>query len=193
MNCPSCNTPLRPGASFCPGCGNPVRREYRCPECNAPLVPGDAFCSNCGAAILSNSEPSFSPSQYKEPSQQNLKSVPPSYDEQARPPHQLQQKSRWVYVFLALLTPFGIHDFYAERFKSAFALLCIDILSVVFWFSSQSAAAKGNDRFFGPNSNDIYQRDTFMGWMILCVLISGLWCLIECFAVKHDGKGVKMK
>lgn len=185
MNCPACNTPLRPGASFCPGCGNPVRREERCPECNAPLVPGDAFCANCGAAIQTIREPVSSPSQRK--------TVPSGYDVQPEPSSQVQQKTRWVYVLLALLTPFGIHDFYAERIKSALALLCIDILSIVFWFCSQSAEAKGNDRFFGPNSNDIYQRDTFMGWMIICVLVSGLWCLIECFAVKHDGKGVKMK
>ena len=79
MNCPSCNTPLRPGASFCSGCGNPVRREERCPECNATLVPGDAFCSNCGAAILSSGEPSSTPSQYRVPSQQNSKSVPSGY------------------------------------------------------------------------------------------------------------------
>ena len=85
MNCPSCNTPLRPGASFCPSCGNPVRREERCPECNAPLVPGDAFCSNCGTAILTTGEPSFSPSQHRVPPQQNLKSVPSGYDGQARP------------------------------------------------------------------------------------------------------------
>lgn len=80
MNCPSCNTPLRPGASFCPGCRNPVRREERCPECNAPLVPGDAFCSNCGAAILTTGEPSSTPLQYRVPSQQNSKSVPSGYD-----------------------------------------------------------------------------------------------------------------
>ena len=79
MNCPSCNTPLRPGASFCPGCGTPVRREERCPECNAPLVPGDAFCSNCGAAILSSGEPSSTPSQYRAPSKQNSESVPSGY------------------------------------------------------------------------------------------------------------------
>jgi len=50
--CPSCGASLRPGARFCPGCGQPVSAApARCPSCGASLRPGARFCPRCGQPV----------------------------------------------------------------------------------------------------------------------------------------------
>lgn len=148
MNCPSCNTPLPPEATFCSKCGFQVK--LACPRCNAILASGEAFCSNCGT------------------------------------PLHAQQKSRWVYGLLALLTPFGIHDFYAGRIKSAIIIMAIELLSCYLLRESITLAKTyGHHAGFGPAVADFYAMNL--------IIVSIIFRLVECVAVKRDGKGVKMK
>jgi len=50
--CGKCGAPLRPGASFCAGCGSPVVSQDPpsdgCPQCGAARVPDKSFCTSCG-------------------------------------------------------------------------------------------------------------------------------------------------
>lgn len=52
--CPSCSTPVKPGAKFCPGCGSQQAApspgsQSVCTACSAPIQPGTRFCPQCGA------------------------------------------------------------------------------------------------------------------------------------------------
>ena len=51
--CARCNTPLEPGARYCPSCGLalPNLSGFACPECAAINLPGTACCETCGAAL----------------------------------------------------------------------------------------------------------------------------------------------
>ena len=57
MNCPKCNSELRPGAKFCTKCGQKVEAAPMCPQCNAPLKPGAKFCTKCGCKLTSYTTP----------------------------------------------------------------------------------------------------------------------------------------
>ena len=68
--CPSCQEPLRPGASFCFHCGTRLSDDgsalssltetsgpstgYQCFYCKAPLQLRDPFCGTCGRRTLSS-------------------------------------------------------------------------------------------------------------------------------------------
>ncbi len=51
--CARCNTPVGPGASYCPSCGHtlPDPLGSACPRCAAINLPGTAYCETCGAAL----------------------------------------------------------------------------------------------------------------------------------------------
>ena len=53
LACARCNTPLEPGARYCPSCGlalpDPIGTP--CPKCTAINLPGTAYCETCGAAL----------------------------------------------------------------------------------------------------------------------------------------------
>lgn len=54
MNCPSCNTPLKPGAKFCAKCGTKIEQPKAadtCAKCGELLKPGAKFCAKCGAKV----------------------------------------------------------------------------------------------------------------------------------------------
>ena len=162
MNCPSCNTPLPPEATFCSKCGFQVK--LACPRCNAILASGEAFCSNCGTPLHAH------------------------------------LKSRWLYILSALL-PFGIHDFYAGRIKSAIVVLIVDLLSIYFFvYSCKKAMENFHIDIFNNTHNSYthysYNNDdsgVFLMIAMMLVVASVIFRLVECVAVKHDGKGVKMK
>jgi membrane protease subunit (stomatin/prohibitin family) len=47
--CPKCNSPVPPGAKFCPECGNKMGpATMACPKCNAENPAASKFCSECG-------------------------------------------------------------------------------------------------------------------------------------------------
>lgn len=51
--CPSCGTPIAPGAGFCTHCGAAVAPPTAgCPGCGATVSPGDRFCDGCGRDLL---------------------------------------------------------------------------------------------------------------------------------------------
>jgi len=47
--CPVCGRVVRPGASFCDGCGGAL--VVTCPKCGRTLRSGSKFCDGCGAVI----------------------------------------------------------------------------------------------------------------------------------------------
>lgn len=53
-SCARCSSPLRPGAKFCQGCGQPVGggivmdEPHQCPNCGRSARVGAQFCSRCG-------------------------------------------------------------------------------------------------------------------------------------------------
>jgi subtilisin family serine protease len=54
ISCPHCGAAVRPGARFCPGCGQPVAaagQSSQCPHCGAPMRAGRRFCPSCGRAV----------------------------------------------------------------------------------------------------------------------------------------------
>lgn len=66
VNCPKCNSPLRPGAKFCGNCGHvlaagsvqaqPAGPQASaggplCPHCGKPVRPEAKFCASCGKSI----------------------------------------------------------------------------------------------------------------------------------------------
>jgi FHA domain/Double zinc ribbon len=53
LACARCNTPLDPGAAYCPNCGQPLPNPLgsACPHCAAINLPGAAYCETCGAAL----------------------------------------------------------------------------------------------------------------------------------------------
>lgn len=52
MNCPKCNSELRPGAKFCTKCGQKIEAAQACPQCGAALKPGAKFCTKCGHKLV---------------------------------------------------------------------------------------------------------------------------------------------
>ena len=48
MNCPKCNSEVRPGAKFCTKCGQKIVSSPMCPQCGASLKLGAKFCTKCG-------------------------------------------------------------------------------------------------------------------------------------------------
>lgn len=52
MNCPKCNSVLRPGAKFCTQCGQKIEISTVCPKCGSSLRPGSKFCKNCGLRLI---------------------------------------------------------------------------------------------------------------------------------------------
>ena len=53
MNCPKCNSELRPGAKFCTKCGQKIEAAQACPQCGAALKSGAKFCTKCGHKLVS--------------------------------------------------------------------------------------------------------------------------------------------
>jgi hypothetical protein len=54
LNCPHCGAAVRPGARFCPACGQPAASAYQsleCPHCGAALRTGVRFCPRCGQSV----------------------------------------------------------------------------------------------------------------------------------------------
>ncbi len=51
MNCPKCNTVLRPGTKFCTSCGQKIEPSSSCVKCGAPLKQGAKFCTKCGQRV----------------------------------------------------------------------------------------------------------------------------------------------
>ena len=51
MNCPKCNTSLRPGVKFCTSCGQKIEELTTCTQCGTPLKPGAKFCIKCGQKV----------------------------------------------------------------------------------------------------------------------------------------------
>jgi subtilisin family serine protease len=52
--CPSCAAEIRPGARFCPDCGQPLtqdRQTRRCQHCGAEFRDGARFCPQCGETV----------------------------------------------------------------------------------------------------------------------------------------------
>lgn len=51
--CPKCGKIVKPGAKFCPFCGNKLsQKEFiNCPYCGEKISAKSKFCSNCGASI----------------------------------------------------------------------------------------------------------------------------------------------
>ncbi len=100
---------------------------------------------------------------------------------------------KYIYIVLALLTPFGIHNFYAKRIEIAFINLFIDILMIVLGVFAGDAADKA---FMAPEYKRIHYNnrcDTLVLLILICAIISVVWRITECCIVKHDGNGVKMK
>lgn len=52
MNCPKCNTSLRPGVKFCTSCGQKIEESTTCSQCGTPLKPGAKFCIKCGQKVV---------------------------------------------------------------------------------------------------------------------------------------------
>jgi len=52
MNCPKCNSELRPGAKFCTKCGQKIEIGAVCPQCGTSLKPGAKFCTQCGQKMV---------------------------------------------------------------------------------------------------------------------------------------------
>jgi predicted RNA-binding Zn-ribbon protein involved in translation (DUF1610 family) len=65
--CAHCGKTLKPGARFCPGCGQPIHApgqlnpraeptappvESVCPQCGNPIGVGAKFCRNCGTTLI---------------------------------------------------------------------------------------------------------------------------------------------
>ena len=95
---------------------------------------------------------------------------------------------------LALLTPFGIHNFYAKRFEKAFVNLFLDILMIVFYYFTGVAWDKvwhSSTEQMRAHYNS--QFDGFLLLLLICAIISVVWRIAECCIVTHDGNGVKMK
>ncbi len=49
--CPHCGAVARPGARFCPACGNSLLPARSCPHCGAPVKEGVRFCGRCGRPL----------------------------------------------------------------------------------------------------------------------------------------------
>src|SRR5574342_227778 len=64
MNCPRCQSEVRPQAKFCEECAAPLPRL--CSNCSAPLSPTAKFCSECAhPTSVGKAEPRFaSPDTY---------------------------------------------------------------------------------------------------------------------------------
>lgn len=54
LSCGYCGSPLRPGARFCPSCGQPATTH--CSSCGRPVRRAARFCPACGKAIAILSE-----------------------------------------------------------------------------------------------------------------------------------------
>ena len=53
--CAACGTVTKPGARFCPACGQSFPRsapsDLACPQCTSTSVPSTGFCETCGTAL----------------------------------------------------------------------------------------------------------------------------------------------
>ena len=54
MNCPKCNSELRPGAKFCTKCGQKIEIQSVCPQCGIQLKAGAKFCIQCGFRLVAS-------------------------------------------------------------------------------------------------------------------------------------------
>lgn len=54
MNCPKCNSELRPGAKFCTKCGQKIEMLPVCPQCGAQLKANAKFCMKCGFRLMAS-------------------------------------------------------------------------------------------------------------------------------------------
>ena len=53
--CSRCGQVLRPGARFCPICGQAVPSGPVCPGCQSAVRPGARFCARCGRPVATPS------------------------------------------------------------------------------------------------------------------------------------------
>lgn len=80
-NCPSCKSPVPPGAVFCDNCGFDLRSaaaapqapappgfqaappggNLNCPSCGHPNIEGSLFCENCGSKLAAAMPPAMAP------------------------------------------------------------------------------------------------------------------------------------
>ena len=111
----------------------------KCPKCNADLPDDSNFCTQCGATLATaeaqaaqevpaqpQAAPPPPPPQYQVPPPPPPQfQVPPP-----PPPAMVNQKSRTVYIILAIfLGGLGVHNFYAGRTGIGVAQLLITIFS----------------------------------------------------------------
>jgi len=63
MKCPRCGTENPEDASFCRGCGQPIKQELICPQCGHANIPDSSFCNKCGHSLIEEAPtPTITPS-----------------------------------------------------------------------------------------------------------------------------------
>lgn len=148
-----------------------------CKNCGAPVEPNDKFCKHCGAA----QEQKQSQYYYNQNSHITFDQVSGSSNDS----FVYGRKSRVLAAILALLTNFGIYNFYLGYKKKAIIQLIISIVAFVFSIFANVVYLNYGEVLLYYILNIGY---------IITGLTVGIWSLVDAirlFARKlnFDGKG----
>ncbi len=149
-----------------------------CKNCGAPVEPNDKFCKHCGTAIERNKE------QYYYNNQKSYI----TFDQVSgsrQDSYAYGRKSRVLAAVLALLTNFGIYNFYLGYKKKAVIQLVISIVAFIFSIFANVVYL---------NYGEIVLYYVLNIGYIITGLTVGIWSLVDAirlFARKLnvDGKG----
>ena len=156
-------------ASICMNCGVPVGKgKNYCPSCGETTNPEAVMCVKCGGGLV-----------WQEPTPENKGT-----------------KSSIVAGLLGIfLGSLGVHNFYLGFKKKAVVQLLLSVFGVIF---SALYGVLLAGFIFGYDSFVLLFGILFLLAGIVCMMISGIWALVEgimllCGAKKTDGKGNPLK
>jgi hypothetical protein len=192
--CTYCGHQVTSQSVVCVSCGaNSAGHRNYCRSCGAQLNAQQVVCIKCGTAIESD---------FKKRGKQILDTITNGVFSNVRQATTGEQMNRLTYIYLAvMLGGFGMHDFYAKRYKSALLHigLIVPVISILIAFCFCV--------LFPELLIDIVKPEHLMegkppvsGITLLLLrlstplyIISYIWALVDIPLVKNDGDGLPMK
>ena len=174
MNCPYCNSPIRPGIIFCTECGKKLPRKRECPHCGNTYESVTTICPYCG-------KDAEAPVEKIEPAnQQNVVSTeiqaPPASVEQEP---QKKSKTIWllpIAIVLLAAIIYGASEFLGKGGGSSSS-------------SSGSASSSSSNSEYESSNSSSSTTNQIPSWMV------GQWkCNTQygtiTMTINSDGSGV---
>lgn len=155
-----------------------------CNNCGGPIEPNEKFCKHCGAKVQQKKEEYHYDYNYKGPqiTFDQISNQDPYQNSYSYAP---VGKSRILAAILALITNFGIYNFYLGFKKKAIIQLIITLVGLTFSISA--------DLVLSTYGQGIFYY-ICVGLYVASSLTVGVWGIVDAIRlftrnIKYDGNG----